>query len=73
MRIKKFKNIKNKKYMLKEKARTFNNFNYKKYKENRQKAFNKLPIYWAFGEQQFKELLQKLGLQDTKEIGRAHV
>lgn len=57
----------NKKYILKEKAGTFNDFDYKKYKENRQEDFNKLPIYWAFGEQQFKELLQKLNLKDTPE------
>ena len=63
----KIKKIFNKKYTLKEKARTFNNFDYKKYKENRQNNFNKLPIYWAFGEQQFQELLKKLNLQDTKE------
>lgn len=63
----KIKKENNKKYNLKERARTFNGFDYKKYKENRQKDFDKLPIYWAFGEQQFKELLQKLGLQDTKE------
>lgn len=61
----KIKQITNKKYLLKERARTFNNFSYKQYKENRQKDFNKLPIYWAFGEQQFKELLQKLNLKDT--------
>lgn len=61
------KQLTNKKYLLKERARTFNNFNYKQYKENRQKDFNKLPIYWAFGEQQFKELLQKLNLKDTPE------
>lgn len=64
MRIKK---MNNKKYTLKEKARVFNNFDYKKYKENRQKDFNKLPIYWAFGEQQFQDLLKKLNLKDTKE------
>lgn len=63
----KIKKITNKKYLLKERARTFNNFSYKQYKENRQKDFNKLPIYWAFGEQQFKELLQKLNLKDTLE------
>ena len=57
----------NKKYILKEKTRTFNGFNYKKYKENKQKEFDKLPIHWAFGMQQFKELLQKLNLQDTPE------
>lgn len=65
--IKEFKKLNNKKYVLKEKARTFNNFNYKTWKENSQKDFSKLPIYWAFGEQQFKELLQKLNLKDTKE------
>lgn len=63
----KIKKITNKKYLLKEKARTFNDFDYKRYKENRQNNFKKLPIYWAFGEQQFKELLQKLNLQDTPE------
>lgn len=57
----------NKKYILKEKTRTFNNFDYKQYKQNRQDNFNKLPIYWAFGEQQFKELLERLNLKDTKE------
>lgn len=63
----KIKQLTNKKYLLKEKARTFNGFNYKKYKENRQNDFNKLPIYWAFGEKQFQELLQKLNLQDKPE------
>lgn len=57
----------NKKYILKEKARTFHRFDYKKYKENKQKAFNKLPIYFAFGEQQFQEVLKKLNLEDTPE------
>lgn len=66
-KIKQLKKINNKKYILVEKARTFNNFDYKQYKKNRQEDFNKLPIYWAFGEQQFKELLQKLKLQDTPE------
>ena len=59
----KIKQLTNKKYLLKERARTFNHFSYKQYKENRQNDFNKLPIYWAFGEQQFKELLQKLNLK----------
>ncbi|MCI8396663.1 MAG: hypothetical protein HFJ52_03090 [Clostridia bacterium] len=63
----KLNKINNKNYTLKEKARTFNNFNYKTWKKNSQKSFDKLPIHWAFGEQQFKELLQKLHLQDTKE------
>ena len=63
----KMKKINNKKYILKEKARAFNNFNYKVYKENRQNDFNKLPIYWAFGELQFQELLKKLNLKDTPE------
>ena len=63
----KIKQLTNKKYLLKERARTFNYFSYKQYKENRQNDFNKLPIYWAFGEQQFKELLQKLNLKDTPE------
>ena len=61
------KTIKNKKYTIVNKMRAFNGFNYRKWKENRQKDFDKLPIYWAFGEQQFKELLQKLNLQDTSE------
>ena len=66
-KLKQIKKINNKKYTLVEKARTFNGFDYKKYKENRQIEFNKLPIYWAFGEQQFQELLKKLNLQDTPE------
>ena len=61
----KIKKIIDKKYILKEKAKASDGFNYKKYKENKQNAFNKLPIYWAFGMEQFKELLQKLNLQDT--------
>ena len=65
--MKRFKKEINKKYTIKNKMRTFNGFNYKKWKENKQKDFDKLPIYWAFGEKQFKELLQKLNLQDTPE------
>lgn len=61
------KSVNNKKYALKERARAFNGFDYKKYKSNRQESFNKLPIYWAFGELQFQELLKKLNLKDTKE------
>lgn len=57
----------NNKYVLKEKVRTFNNFNYKTWKENSQKDFDKLPIYFAFGETQFQELLKRLNLKDTKE------
>lgn len=63
----KIKELENKQYKIKEKARTFNGFDYKKWKENKQKDFDKLPIYFAFGEQQFKEVLKKLNLQDTKE------
>lgn len=65
--LKTYKNIIKKKYKLINKVRTFNGFNYNKYKENRQNAFNKLPIYWAFGEGQFQELLKKLNLKDTPE------
>ena len=65
--IKLNKKIYKNRYILKNKVRTFNSFEYKKYKENKQKAFDKLPIYFAFGEEQFKELLNKLNLTDKPE------
>lgn len=66
MEINKISKISNKKYTLINKVRN-NGFLYKNWRENRQNAFNKLPIYWAFGDNQFQELLKKLNLNDTKE------
>ena len=66
MEINKISKICNKKYTLKNKVRN-NGFLYKNWRENCQNDFNKLPIYWAFGEKQFQELLKKLNLNDTKE------
>ena len=62
----KIKTIKNKKYNIKD-VKSMKDWNYKKWIKNKQEDFNKLPIYWAFGEQQFQELLQKLNLKDTPE------
>ena len=62
----KLKTINNKKYNIKdiEKAK---DWNYKKWINDKKEDFNKLPIYWAFGDQQFQELLKKLNLKDTPE------
>ena len=62
----KIKELKNKKYNIKD-IKSMNGWNYKQWINNKQEDFNKLPIYWAFGETQFKELLQKLNLKDTPE------
>lgn len=37
--------------------------NYQEWKEARQAEFNKLPIFYAFGEAQFKEQLEKRGIK----------
>ena len=39
---------------------------YKEYKENRQKDFNALPIFWAFSNEQFKEECNKRGFEPEK-------
>lgn len=39
---------------------------YKNFKEKQQQKINNLPIYWAFGEKQYKELLEKLNLKDEE-------
>lgn len=62
MKIK--KNSKN--YKMLAKAR-LNGFSYKKYKNNRQEDFNKLPLMFAFSDEQFNEGLKKWGLTDTPE------
>lgn len=43
---------------------------YKEYKENRQKSFSDLPIFWAFSMDQFREQMEKRGLteNDTDKI-----
>lgn len=43
---------------------------YQEYRNQEQKAFNELPIFWAFGEEQFKEQMEKRGLtiNDTDKI-----
>lgn len=43
---------------------------YPKWKQERQEAFNKLPIKYAFGNEQFKEGMKQLGLKekDTKKV-----
>lgn len=38
---------------------------YRKYKEQRQKAFNALPIFYAFSRDQFKELMEAHGQRET--------
>lgn len=37
--------------------------NYKNFREAQQEAFNKLPIFYAFGEKQFTEQLEKRGIK----------
>ena len=43
---------------------------YKEYKEARRKKIDDLPIFWAFGKEQFKEQMEKRGLteNDTDKI-----
>lgn len=43
---------------------------YKEYKEARQKEFDELPIFFAFGEKQFAEAMKQRGLKstDTQEV-----
>lgn len=36
--------------------------NYKEYREKRQAEYNALPIFYAFGDEQFKEALRERGL-----------
>lgn len=45
---------------------------YTEYKEQRQNAFNALPLFWAFGREQFKEQMEKRGLteNDTDKLYR---
>lgn len=45
---------------------------YQEYKEQRQKEFNALPIFWAFSNEQFKEAMEERGLteKDTDKIYR---
>lgn len=38
---------------------------YKEYKEKEQAEFNKLPIFWAFSQRQFKEEMEKRGLTEN--------
>lgn len=44
--------------------------NYREYKEVKQKGFNDLPIFFAFGRTQFKEAMEERGLteKDTDKI-----
>ena len=42
--------------------------NYKNFKERQQKEINSLPIYWAFGKKQTKELMEKLNIKDNNEL-----
>ena len=43
---------------------------YAEYKEQKQKEFDALPIFWAFGKEQFKEAMEARGLtaKDTDKI-----
>lgn len=43
---------------------------YKEYKDKEQKDFNALPIFWAFGKEQFRTALQERGLteKDTDQV-----
>ena len=44
--------------------------NYREYREVKQKSFNELPIFFAFGMRQFKEAMEERGLteKDTDKI-----
>ncbi len=44
--------------------------NYKEWKDSRQGEFNKLPIFFAFGDRQFKDQMEKRGLteNDTDQV-----
>lgn len=63
----KIKKMNNKKYNIKEKIHMMNGWNYKTWKFNKQADFDKLPIYFAFSDEQFEEALQKMNLKDTPE------
>lgn len=45
---------------------------YKEYRDERQNAFNELPIFWAFSNEQFREAMEKRGLtgHDTDKVYR---
>lgn len=47
-----------------------NGMTYKEYREARQKAFNELPIFYAFSNEQFEEEMNKRGLtiNDTDKV-----
>lgn len=38
---------------------------YQEYREAKQKEFNALPIFWAFGKEQFRQAMEKRGLKET--------
>ena len=44
--------------------------NYKEWKDSKQGEFNKLPIFFAFGDRQFKDQMEKRGLteNDTDQV-----
>jgi hypothetical protein len=41
---------------------------YKEYKDARQGEFNDLPVHWAFGEKQFNEMVEKLGVSADNKL-----
>lgn len=41
---------------------------YKEYKDARQKRFNELPIYFAFSDEQFEEVLRKTGASGPEDF-----
>lgn len=47
---------------------------YKEYREKEQAEFNALPIFWAFGKEQFREAMEARGLteNDTDQVYALH-
>ena len=41
---------------------------YLEFKEEQQNKINKLPIYWAFGQEQLNELMEKLNIKNDDEL-----
>lgn len=42
--------------------------NYETYKNERQERFNALPIYWAFSDEQFEEVCEKVGAKGAEDF-----